>query len=246
MTAIDRILQSYRDAAVTEREKGTYFERLAMAYFLNDPVQSEEYEAVWTWADWAKASGRDAKDVGIDLVAKLRNEDGFAAIQAKFYAADTRIQKSHIDSFISASGKEPFGRRVVLDTTEQQWSANAEEMIRGQAIPVVRIGLTDLRESRIDWTIFEARGEIVLAAKKSLMPHQRDALDAVQSGLETVDRGKLIMACGTGKTFTALKIAEGMAGKGKRVLFMVPSLALMSQTVREWTNDTDTPIRALS
>ncbi len=246
MTAIDRILQSYRDAAVTEREKGTYFERLAMAYFLNDPVQSEEYEAVWTWADWAKASGRDAKDVGIDLVAKLRNEDGFAAIQAKFYAADTRIQKSHIDSFISASGKEPFGRRVVLDTTEQQWSANAEEMIRGQAIPVVRIGLTDLRESRIDWTIFEARGEIVLAAKKSLMPHQRDALDAVQSGLETVDRGKLIMACGTGKTFTALKIAEGMAGKGKRVLFMVPSLALMSQTVREWTNDTETPIRAFA
>ncbi|MFN3953368.1 MAG: DEAD/DEAH box helicase [Pararhodobacter sp.] len=246
MTALDRLLQSYRDAAVTEREKGTYFERLALAYFLNDPVQSEEYEAVWTWADWAKANGREGKDVGIDLVAKLRNEDGFAAIQAKFYAADTRIQKAHIDSFISASGKEPFRRRIVLDTTEQEWSANAEEMIRGQAIPVVRIGLTDLRESRIDWTIFEARGEIVLAARKTLMPHQRDALAHVREGLARADRGKMIMACGTGKTFTALKIAEDLAGKGKRVLFMVPSLALMSQTVREWTNDTETPIRAFA
>ena len=246
MTAIDHILQSYRDAAITEREKGTYFERLALAFFDNDPVQAEEYEAVWPWSEWAREHGWDAKDIGIDLVAKLRNEDGFAAIQAKFYAADTRIQKAHIDSFISASGKEPFRRRVVLDTTEREWGSNAEEMIRGQAIPVVRIGLTDLRESRIDWTIFEARGEIVLAAKKSLMPHQRDARDAVQSGLETVDRGKLIMACGTGKTFTALKIAEAMAGKSKRVLFMVPSLALMSQTVREWTNDTDTPIRAFA
>jgi len=246
MTAIDRILQSYRDAAVTEREKGTYFERLGLAFFLNDPVQTEEYEAVWSWSEWAKANGWDGKDVGIDLVAKLRNEDGFAAIQAKFYAADTRIQKSHIDSFISASGKEPFRRRVVLDTTEQEWGANAEEMIRGQAIPVVRIGLTDLRESRIDWTIFESRGEIVLAAKKTLMPHQRDALADVSSGLAMADRGKMIMACGTGKTFTSLKIAEAIAGKGKRVLFMVPSLALMSQTVREWTNDTETPIRAFA
>jgi predicted helicase len=246
MTALDRLLQSYRDAAVTEREKGTYFERLALAYFQNDPVQSEEYEVVWSWADWAKANGRDAKDVGIDLVAKLRNEDGFTAIQAKFYTADTRIQKAHIDSFISASGKEPFRRRIVLDTTEQEWSANAEEMIRGQAIPVVRIGLTDLRESRIDWTIFEARGEIVLAARKTLMPHQRDALANVRDGLAKADRGKMIMACGTGKTFTALKISEELAGKGKRVLFMVPSLALMSQTVREWTNDTETPIRAFA
>ena len=246
MTAVDRILQSYRDAAVTEREKGTYFERLALGFFLNDPVQAEEYDAVWTWSDWAKANDRDAKDVGIDLVAKLRNEDGFAAIQAKFHAADTRIQKAHIDSFISASGKEPFRRRVVLDTTEQEWGTNAEEMIRDQAIPVVRIGLTDLRESRIDWTIFEARGEIVLSAKKSLLAHQRDALTEVAKGLADADRGKLIMACGTGKTFTSLKIAEAIAGKGKRVLFMVPSLALMSQTVREWTNDTETPIRAFA
>ncbi|MBW6495938.1 MAG: DEAD/DEAH box helicase family protein, partial [Burkholderiaceae bacterium] len=246
MTAIDRILQTYRDAAVTEREKGTYFERLGMAFFLNDPVQAEEYEAVWPWSEWANANGWDGKDVGIDLVAKLRNEVGFAAIQAKFYAAGTRIQKTHIDSFISASGKEPFRRRVVLDTTEKEWSPNAEEMIRDQAIPVVRIGLTDLRESRINWTIFEARGEVVLAAKKSLMQHQRDALAEVSKGLAATDRGKMIMACGTGKTFTSLKIAEAIAGKGKRVLFMVPSLALMSQTVREWTNDTETPIRAFA
>ena len=246
MTAINRILQSYRDAAVTEREKGTYFERLGLAFFLNDPVQVEEYDAVWTWSDWAKANGWDGKDVGIDLVAKLRNEDGFAAIQAKFYAAETRIQKTHIDSFISASGKEPFRRRVVLDTTEREWGTNAEEMIRGQAIPVVRIGLTDLRESRIDWSVFEARGEIVLADKKSLRQHQRDALRDIRAGLSAADRGKMIMACGTGKTFTALKIAEDLEGKSKRVLFMVPSLALMSQTVREWTNDTETPIRAFA
>lgn len=63
----------------------------------------------------------------------------------------------------------------------------------------------------------------------------------MRTGLAEADRGKLIMACGTGKTFTSLKISEDLVGKGGRVLFMVPSLALMAQTVREWTNDTDTP-----
>jgi predicted helicase len=244
--ALNDLLESYRTAAVTEREKGTYFERLAMAYLGHDPVQSEEYDGVWTWADWAKQCGENGKDVGIDLVAKLRNEDGYAAIQCKFYNAKHRIQKSDIDSFISASGKPPFVRRVVMDTTEDSWGANAEAMIAGQSIPVVRISLSHLRESQIDWTIFGIRGEAILSAKKTLRPHQIEALDAVKAGLADADRGKLIMACGTGKTFTSLKIAEDLVGKGGRVLFMVPSLALMSQTVREWTNDTDTPLRSFA
>lgn len=246
MSALDALLQSYRDAAVTEREKGTYLERLACAFLTADPVQAEEYSQVWTWSDWAAETGRSAKDIGIDLVAKLRNEDGFAAIQCKFYAAQHRIQKADIDSFISASGKAPFVRRVVIDTTEIPWSANAEEMIAGQSIPVVRLSLTHLRESPIDWTIFGTRGETVLSAKKSLRPHQIEALEAVRDGLAEADRGKLIMACGTGKTFTSLKIAEDLVGKGGRVLFMVPSLALMSQTVREWTNDSETPLRSFA
>ena len=246
MTALDDLLQTYRDAAVTEREKGTYLERLACAYLTADPVQAEEYVDVWSWSDWAAKHGWNGKDVGIDLVAKLRNEEGFAAIQCKFYGAQHRIQKGDIDSFISASGKDPFVRRVVIDTTEVPWGANAEEMIAGQSIPVVRLSLTHLRESPIDWTIFGIRGEAVLSAKKSLRPHQIEALEAVRMGLSEADRGKLIMACGTGKTFTSLKIAEDLVGKGGRVLFMVPSLALMSQTVREWTNDTETPLRSFA
>ncbi|KZX97451.1 MULTISPECIES: DEAD/DEAH box helicase [unclassified Sulfitobacter] len=246
MSALDDLLKSYRDAAVTEREKGTYLERLACVYLTADPVQAEEYAEVWSWSDWAAQHGWNGKDVGIDLVAKLRNEEGYAAVQCKFYGAEYRIQKADIDSFISASGKAPFVRRVVIDTTEVPWGVNAEEMIAGQSIPVVRLSLTHLRESPIDWTIFGIRGEAVLSEKKSLRPHQIEALEAVRTGLTEADRGKLIMACGTGKTFTSLKIAEDLVGKGGRVLFMVPSLALMSQTVREWTNDTETPLRSFA
>ncbi len=246
MSELDDLLRSYREAAVTEREKGTYFERLIAAYLTTDPVQAEEYSQVWTWKDWAAEHGRNGKDTGIDLVAKLRSEEGYAAIQCKFYGSRHRIQKADIDSFISASGKVPFTRRVVIDSTEVEWGTNAEEMISGQSIPVVRLSLTHLRESPIDWTIFGNRGEAVLSDKKRLRPHQVEALEAVRNGLRDADRGKLIMACGTGKTFTSLRIAEDLVGKGGRVLFMVPSLALMSQTVREWTNDKETSMRSFA
>jgi len=246
MSALDRLLASYRDAAVTEREKGTYFERLAVAYLRNDPVQIQQFSEVWHYADWAKAHGVDGRDTGIDLVAKLRDEDGFAAIQCKFYSPKHTIQKKDIDSFLSASAKPPFLRRVFIDTTEVNWSGNAEDTIRDQHIPVVRVGLDALRESAIDWSAFEATAQVKLQAKKALLDHQRQALEEVERGFAEHDRGKLLMACGTGKTFTALKIAEHYAGKGKRVLFVVPSLALIAQTVREWTKDTDTELRSFA
>lgn len=244
--ALDRLLATYRDAARTERDKGTYFERLAVAYLLNDPVQAELYEAVWPYAEWAKVQGLDGRDTGIDLVAKLRDEEGFAAIQCKFYDATHRIQKADIDSFMSASGKAHFKRRIIIDTTDAEWSANAEDMLRGQTIPTLRINLTDLRESPIDWAAFGDRGEVKLAPRKIILPHQSEALEAVRDGLRETDRGKLIMACGTGKTFTSLKIAEDMVGAGGIVLFLMPSLALMAQSVREWTNDAAVPLRSFA
>nr|WP_221238559.1 type ISP restriction/modification enzyme [Roseospira visakhapatnamensis] len=219
---------------------------MAVAFLTNDPVQTEQYEEVETYTDWAAVHGWDGRDTGIDLIAKLRNEDGYAAIQCKFYAPDHRIQKRDIDSFISASGKAPFRRRVIMDTTDLPWSDNAETMLRGQSIPTLRIGLADLQESPIRWDAFAARGEVVLRTKKMLRPHQQDALDAVRVGLQEADRGKLIMACGTGKTFISLKIAEDLVGPGGCVLFLVPSLALMAQTIREWSADAGLPLRAFS
>ncbi|UNE54071.1 DEAD/DEAH box helicase [Bartonella machadoae] len=243
---LQSLLQTYRNEARTERDKGTYFEHFAVAYLMHDPLQSEQYEKVQNFKDWAHENGWDGRDTGIDLVAKIRNEDGFAAIQCKFYDAAYRIKKADIDSFIAASGKAPFKRRVVIDSTEGAWSENAETMIRGQDIPVIRIGLADLQQSPIHWKTFAATGKVVLEDKKELHPHQRDALHCVCAGLTKTDRGKLIMACGTGKTFTSLKIAEDLAGEGKLVLFLVPSLALMSQVVREWTTDTKIGLRSFA
>src|SRR5690606_9309623 len=123
----------------------------------------------------------------------------------------------------------PFTHRIIVATTNH-WSEHAEDALRDQQPPVNKIDLAALEVSALDWSIYDekkAPEKVVVRPKKSLRPHQKDALDCALAGLKGHPRGKLIMACGTGKTFTSLKIAEAAAGEGKRVLFLVPSLALL-------------------
>lgn len=245
-SALNDLLAKYRESSKTEREKGTYFEDLICDFLKNDPVQSDQYDAVWTYVDWANEQGLSGKDTGIDLVARIREDGTFCAIQCKFYDEDHKIQKGDIDKFFAASSKSHFNRRLFVDSTRVEWGKTALETMDDQAIETLRIGLEDLEKSPIDWSAYSIDHTVTLTPKKELYDHQKEALDDVKAGLAKADRGKLIMACGTGKTFTSLKIAEELAGAGKRVLYLVPSLALMSQTVREWSIDTTTPLRAFA
>ncbi|WP_273788634.1 DEAD/DEAH box helicase [Bartonella grahamii] len=241
------LLEYYRQRAKSPRELGTMFENLVMAYLMHDPLHFGRYETVESYYEWAtEHEGWNKNDIGIDLVAKLRNQEGYVAIQCKFYKADHQISKKDIDSFIAASGKDIFKYRLLVDSTEVDLSDNVNAMIKGQAIPVYRIDLRHMENSRIDWQIFATKQEVLLKSTKEPRPHQEEAIKKVCEGLKEADRGKLIMACGTGKTFTSLKIAEHIAGKGKRVLFLVPSLALVSQTIREWTADAQVPLRSFA
>lgn len=136
-------------------------------------------------------------DTGIDLIAQNRLGEGYVAIQCKMYSPMSTISKEDIDTFLSESGKEGFAERIVVSTTDK-WSANAENAIKGQQIPVRRIGLSDLEASPIDWGqfSFETPEVLVTVGKKALRPHQLQAIDGAMAGFEEHDRGKLIMACG--------------------------------------------------
>lgn len=245
MTALSTLLDIYRHSSQSEREKGTYFEELMLCYLRNEATYRDLYSEVWTYGEWAALQGLDKRDAGIDLVAKTQGTGEIHAIQCKLYAEDYRLQKSDIDSFFTASGKKPFTHRVIVSTTNH-WSTHAEEALRDQQPPVSKIDLNDLENSQIDWAQYQPKAAPVLKVKKQLRPHQQQALDGTLTGLQTADRGKLIMACGTGKTFTSLKIAEALAGKGKRVLFLVPSLSLLSQTLTEWTQESATPLHSFA
>ncbi|RAS27940.1 DEAD/DEAH box helicase [Paraburkholderia bryophila] len=246
MTDLEKLLDTFRHAAVTEREKGTYFEELIGCYLRNEATYRDLYSDVWTYAEWANLQGLDKRDTGIDLVAKTQGTGEIHAIQCKMYSPDYVVKKADIDSFFTASGKKPFARRVIVATTNVPWSEHAEAALFDQQTPVSKIDMFDLENSQIDWSKYQPKTAPVIKAKKQLRPHQSSALNAVVHGLADADRGKLIMACGTGKTFTSLKIAETLAGAGKRVLFLVPSLSLLSQTLTEWTQESETPLHSFA
>lgn len=247
---IQNLLKQYRELSSDERGKGRMFERLIANYLVKDPQYSDLLEHVWLWEEWPDRNGADN---GIDLVARELATGDYWAIQCKFFDPSYTIQKPDIDSFLSASGKQfatidgsrQFTRRIVVSTTDK-WNRNAESAIDGQTIPVSRISLSDLAESPIDWTEFSlTRPDLIrLRPKKTPRPHQEEAIAAVLDGFHSVDRGKLIMACGTGKTFTSLRLAESIVPEGGRVLFLAPSISLVAQTLREWTAEAHDPIHA--
>ena len=241
----ERTLDHLRSLSDSEAKKGRLFERLMKTFFTADPLYKERFSDVWLWSEWAgRRSDFDGADIGIDLVAEERDGD-FCAIQCKCYSSSTRISKAHLDSFISASAREPFISRIVVDTGAE-WGPNAKKTIDKlkPACAVLRFG--DLADRPFDWPDLTSAEPEDLSLKGepfSLRPHQQDALEAVSKGFEEDDRGKLIMACGTGKTFAALRIAESIAGPGGRALYLVPSISLFVQSMREWATQRAMPHR---
>lgn len=240
---IHAVLDRLRSESLDERDKGSKFERLIRAYLTSDPEWKSRFSDVWLWSDWPERAGRP--DTGIDLVAANADDGGLTAIQCKFYAPGRTVAKADIDSFVSASASSQFTRRIVFDTAAG-WSVNAEETLAGGVAQRVDIGY--LADAAIDWDQFSwTTPEIVVpTGKKALRPHQQEALDDVRAGLAERDRGQLVMACGTGKTFTSLRIAEELVGAGGTVLFLVPSIQLLSQSLREWMANAEVDIRALA
>ncbi|MCA8180638.1 DEAD/DEAH box helicase [Burkholderia vietnamiensis] len=243
---IRTILQQYRDEAAFNRDLGDRFERLMRAFLKVDPQYMALYEDVWMWKDWPQREdlGYKAPDTGIDLVAKLRDDDGYCAIQCKFY--DSSIQMGDLGNFFTLSGKGGFTERLIIATAPL--SKHAADAMENQTIPANLLSLEDLEASPIDWTQFslEKPDQLRKLPRKTPLPHQKEALADVMKGFKTSERGKLIMACGTGKTYTSLAVTEELITPGQNVLFLVPSIALLSQTLRAWTSDSSVPLRCFA
>ena len=241
------ILKELEENSHSQRDKGTRFELLIKNWFLTTKLYSDNIKEIWLWDEFPYKNQFGGSDSGIDLV--LHNlEDEYIAIQCKFYKENSEISKSDVDTFISTSAKffeingerKKFSNRIFISTTNK-WSKKASDLIENQEIPVIRISLNELENSDVDWSkiYLGKQGNEAKKASKTIRNHQKEARDSVNKYFKENDRGKLIMACGTGKTFTSLKIAENETNKNGFILFLVPSIALLGQTLREWTNDID-------
>ena len=220
------VLARIRREATSEAEKGRWFEHLFMAT-VRDNAEFE-VEDIWPWRDWPdreRLTGLDGRDHGIDLIA-AQADGTLVAIQCKCYAEDAVLAKPHIDSFLAESARPVFRLRWIVSTCA--WNAAAERAIADREPRVARIDF-------LEFLHLEIR-ELQKPAERQPKPLQKGAIDAAYDGLvrQGNPRGKLIMACGTGKTFTALRLSERMVPDTGRILFAAPTIALVSQARREW------------
>lgn len=239
----DELIQLAREQSKEiQRNKGTLFEKIAQIYFKNEPTYKNLFSDVWLLNEVPEEYAIPKKDTGVDLVARNEATGELTAIQAKFY--DNKIYKRHIDSFLAELGKSYYSDGIIVYSLDSL-SSNADEAINQLSKPVAQIGLSDLRNSQVDWESFipSRPNEVKVKNTKKTRPYQNEAIDLTINYFQENDRGQLIMAPGTGKTFTSLKLVEKMAKQTNKetfnVLYLVPSIQLLSQTLIGWNNDTE-------
>lgn len=208
--------------------KGKQFEKITQWFLQNEPEWQAKIEKVWLWADYPDKWGVDR---GIDLVCQFK--DGTLwAVQAKCYHADYALKKADIDSFLSESNRQQISGRILIATTNQLGSG-AAQVIKAQEKPTVCILLSHLEQASVAFPAdLNTLNPVPQRTKPTPRPHQTEAINHVVQSLATQDKGQLIMCCGTGKTYTALWIKEAL--NAHTTLVLLPSLGLLSQTLKEW------------
>lgn len=230
------------------RHKGSWFEKVSKQ-FLQEHDSANEYESIELWGDW-KLRGKEC-DRGIDIVIQTTSKE-YIAVQCKFH--QNSISLNDISTFLtqlqSGVGEVRFKKGIIISTSKLTSEAlKAIEQIRsaGMGIDIDEITEEDFIYSKIDWEKLDpmqTQGELPLCDKKKPRSHQIEAINATKEYFSDPKnaRGKLIMACGTGKTYTSLKIMEAL--DPKITLFLTPSIALLSQTFREYAQEKSEPFYA--
>lgn len=219
--------------------RGSQFEAICCWFLLHSPVYRPLVRRVWFWRDWP---GRWGADAGIDLVAET-HDGSLWAIQAKAYAPDHAITKADVDTFLSESARSQFAFRLLVATTNRIGST-ARRIIDQQEKPAHLLMLADLEHAEVTWPVSPDDLQAPPVAPRIPLPHQREAVAAVLRGFAKTDRGQLLMACGTGKTLTALWLTEALLSE--RTLVLLPSLSLLAQTLRQWTTNASRPFAFLA
>ncbi len=243
MTPLMKLLDRYQKIEKGKADNNL-FAKLIRCFLAYEPRYKNLYNEVSIGCDLIKDKHVQEKDSCIDLIAKTATGE-LHAVMCGLYPSDHVMQKADIKSFLDATNTDIFAH-IIIVSTAKSWSNEAKKALSDSKLSVTRISLRDLEYSRIDWSSYKPDTEPVLKPRKVLRQHQEDAIKQVRLGLKKADRGMLIMACGTGKTLTALKLAERTVGADGRVLFLVPSLALLSQTLTEWTQESEIPLRCFA
>ena len=248
MATFDELVKQIDNNLDNQRDRGTAFEKMVVAYLKNEPTYKQKFSDVWMLSEVPAEYHIPKRDTGVDIVAK-DYAGNLTAVQAKYYKG--KVGKDTINSFVAEMGKSYYSSGLLVSSTDQ-WNKNAEAALENNTKPITRIGLSQLRHAHFNWEKFSFAKENDLSKKEHKEPHkyQKTAISNSVAYFKDHDRGKLIMAPGTGKTFTSLKIAEALMNDQKKhqfyVLYLVPSIQLLTQTLFNWNNDVSDNIHMIS
>lgn len=218
---------------------GKLFERLTKWFLENDPEYRAQFARVWLWDDWP---GRWGVDRGIDLVGET-HAGANVAIQAKNYGEAHSISKRDVDTFLSESNRVEIAERLLVGSTDRL-AGSARTTMAAQEKPVATCLLSRLMSSPVSWPASMDDLRPGRPTRHVPRPDQDEALDAIARWARTDGRrAQVIRACGTGKTMIGAWAAEQL--EAKRVLVLVPTLALMRQTVLDWAQNAESPLDVL-
>ncbi len=242
-----KLIKEKLQAIPNQRLKGSWFEKVSKR-FLKEHDSADEYESIDLWSDW-ELRGKEG-DRGIDMVITTASKE-YIAVQCKFHQDSVSLNdlSTFLSKLQSGVGEIGFKKGIIISTSNLSSNAleEIEQIRKSKGIDIVEISEEDFIYSQIDWEKFDptqTQGEIPLCDKKKPRPHQIEAIKATKEYFSNPKntRGKLIMACGTGKTYTSLKIMEAL--DPKITLFLAPSIALLSQTFREYAQEKSEPFYA--
>lgn len=229
--ALDPIVNS----SVSEREKGAKYEAACVWFLRNDPYWSQKFDKVGTIEQalkWQDCPIHDTQDTGIDLVALDGANDEWWAIQCKCYDGEKTLPKGICDSFFARALGDPSISQYMVMTSAKGPGKHLEKQIENTGAMLV--DTAKMEASRLDWSPFVYGVESIERETYDPRPHQREAIEGIESAFAENDRCKAIMACGTGKTLMSLRLAEDYLNGSGLVLFCAPSISLVGQSMREW------------
>jgi len=226
-------LESRISSLPTKKERGYAFEVFAEAYFATQKtVQARQvypFESV-PFSILKKLSLDTGRDMGVDGIVEARSGE-VQAYQVKFRSGRPSLTWQELSTFMGLS--DQVDQRILFTNCYDLPSVMNERSgffcIRGNDLD--RLEKRDFEEIQ-NWL----QGNYHPAPRKIPRPHQEQALEAITEALKINDRATALMACGTGKTLVALWIAERM--ECRNILVLVPSLALLRQTLHEWLKET--------
>ena len=228
--SFEDVLEHIYTTADTTTKQGELFENATVYFLKNDPLWQQRLSDVWLWRDSPIYTG---PDTGIDVVAKDAEDGSYWAIQCKCWNAGARLSFKETGTYFATAQADARYQHFMIVDTALAWTKNLVKA--AEQVGAIRIDINALSESTIGWSAF-LNGQNV-AERTIFKPreHQRQAIEECLAGFEQQDRGNLIMACGTGKTLTALRLAEQLC-PGGFVLYLTPSISLVSQSLRAWAN----------